>query len=172
VSVGSLVSSGPLLFRDPGRGSGRCRKPSCRPASCQLVPGYLSYVTGTLGVRRRSRGIRQPRRGRRGQPAAAWRGISSRRKASRVARQPRRSRPLRRPVPGPGPVVDAHGRGSAICPRLLRTVSPPMVLAFGSLGAILYAPPPRSQPDTRRHAHLLGLLSPVPSTSSASRPDC
>ena len=91
VSVGSLVSSGPLILAVPvaaAAGAVTFLSPCCLP----LVPGYLSYVTGMSGAGRPA-GRRRAARG----PAAAGR------------------RPARRRPPGgrPGPAPAGRGRGRA-----------------------------------------------------------
>src|SRR5215469_9121763 len=58
VSIGSLVSSGPLLLAMPvaaAAGAVTFLSPCCLP----LVPGYLSYVTGMSGIGADSAGTQQ-----------------------------------------------------------------------------------------------------------------
>src|SRR5260221_10717679 len=59
MSVGSLVSSGPLILAVPvaaAAGAVTFLSPCCLP----LVPGYLSYVTGMSGAGGGSDGGRRP----------------------------------------------------------------------------------------------------------------
>jgi len=137
VSVGSLVSSGPLLFAIPvaaAAGAVTFLSPCVLP----LVPGYLSYITGLSGSAIAAGGSGSPAEAGeadplpRGGDGLAPGGVSRGTTATAVAAAaPARARPR-----------SSRGRGMAGAALFVLGFSALFATygaAFGSLGAILYA---------------------------------
>jgi cytochrome c-type biogenesis protein len=128
VSVGSLVSSGPLILAVPvaaAAGAVTFLSPCCLP----LVPGYLSYVTGMSGTGVRPSGT---------QPAEAQPAEAQLAEAQRADAEPagvRRARPGGAQPGGaqPGGAQPAGAEPAAVGPA-----------SAGAPAAVL-APPPRSR---------------------------
>ena len=137
MSVGSLVSSGPLLFAIPvaaAAGAVTFLSPCVLP----LVPGYLSYITGLSGSAVAAGGSGSPAEAGeanplpRGGDQLAPQGVSRGATATAVAAAaPARVRPR-----------SSRGRGMAGAALFVLGFSALFATygaAFGSLGAILYA---------------------------------
>lgn len=137
MSVGSLVSSGPLLFAIPvaaAAGAVTFLSPCVLP----LVPGYLSYITGLSGSAVAAGGSGSPAEAGeanplpRGGDGLAPGGVSRGTTATAVAAAaPARARPR-----------SSRGRGMAGAALFVLGFSALFATygaAFGSLGAILYA---------------------------------
>ena len=137
MSVGSLVSSGPLLFAIPvaaAAGAVTFLSPCVLP----LVPGYLSYITGLSGSAVAAGGSGSPAEAGeanplpRGGDELAPGGVSRGTTATAVAAAaPARARPR-----------SSRGRGMAGAALFVLGFSALFATygaAFGSLGAILYA---------------------------------
>ncbi len=137
MSVGSLVSSGPLLFAIPvaaAAGAVTFLSPCVLP----LVPGYLSYVTGLSGSAVAAGGSGSPAEAGeanplpRGGDELASGGVSRGTTATAVAAAaPARARPR-----------SSRGRalaGAALFVLGFSALFATYGAAFGSLGAILYA---------------------------------
>jgi cytochrome c-type biogenesis protein len=130
VSIGSLVSSGPLLLAVPvaaAAGAVTFLSPCCLP----LVPGYLSYVTGMSGV-------------------DAQRAEAEQASAPLASAQPVGARPAGTPPAGVAPSAGAQSAGALAAPPRSRVVAGTALfvlgfsalytsygLAFGSLGTVL-----------------------------------
>jgi cytochrome c-type biogenesis protein len=138
VSIGSLVSSGPLILAVPvaaAAGAVTFLSPCCLP----LVPGYLSYVTGMSGAGAAGSGASQGN----GEPAAAQLAT-----AQAVGGQPAGAR-LARAAPvglgGPsvaGPAPPPRSRvlaGTALFVLGFSALYTSYGLAFGGLGTALKA---------------------------------
>jgi cytochrome c-type biogenesis protein len=123
VSVGSLVSSGPLILAVPvaaAAGAVTFLSPCCLP----LVPGYLSYVTGMSGTGVRPSGT---------QPAEAQPAEAQLAEAQRADAEPAGVRRARPGGAQPGGAQPAGAEPAAVGPA-----------SAGAPAAVL-APPPRSR---------------------------
>jgi cytochrome c-type biogenesis protein len=130
VSIGSLVSSGPLLLAVPvaaAAGAVTFLSPCCLP----LVPGYLSYVTGMSGLDVQPAGTQQA-------------------SAALASAQPVGARPAGAPSAGAGPGSPGAPSAALVSPPRSRVVAGTALfvlgfsalytsygLAFGSLGTAL-----------------------------------
>jgi cytochrome c-type biogenesis protein len=130
VSIGSLVSSGPLLLAVPvaaAAGAVTFLSPCCLP----LVPGYLSYVTGMSGLDVQPAGTQQA-------------------SAALASAQPVGARPAGAQPAGAGPGSPGAPPAALVSPPRSRVVAGTALfvlgfsalytsygLAFGSLGTVL-----------------------------------
>ncbi len=136
MSIGSLVSSGPLLLAMPvaaAAGAVTFLSPCCLP----LVPGYLSYVTGMSGA-----GAQQADAEQAGAPLASAQPVGARPAGARPAgAQPAGAGPGRAGAPSAG-VLAAPPRSRVVAGAALFVLGFSALytsygLAFGGLGTVL-----------------------------------